>query len=58
MTQRLDKINNDVTKKVRGPNSNIDINGPEIQQTLKRKVAQTKWGVYSCPSLRVAKNQE
>ena len=23
-----------------------------------RKVARTKWGVYSCPSLRIVENQE
>ena len=59
MSQRLDKINTNITKWVRGPNSNHDANGPEAQQKLKkRKVSQTKWGVYSCPSLRIAENQE
>ena len=41
MTQRLDKVQTD---KVRGPNSNLATNGPEVQNENKRKVAQTKWG--------------
>ena len=41
MTQRLDKLKMD---KIRGPNSNHDANGPDVQ--LKNIVARTKLGVY------------
>ena len=59
MTKRPDKINTNITKWVRGPNLNHNANGPEAQQKLKiRKIARTKWGVYSCPSLCIAENQE
>ena len=53
MTQRLDKIKMD---KVRGPNSKFVTNGPEAQN--EKRSSRTKLGVYSCPSLRIAENQE
>ena len=48
MTQRLDKINNDVTEKVRGPDSNPDTKwtrGPT--NTKSNTVTWTKRGVYN-----------
>ena len=57
MTQRLDKINKH-NEKVRGPNSNLDINRPKVQHNIKMKqVPRTKWDVYNYPSLRIAENQ-
>ena len=48
MTQILDKINNDAIIRVRGPNSNFAIHGPEAQSKMKINiVTQTKWGVYN-----------
>ena len=48
MTQRLDKINNDVTEKVRGLNSNLTIHGPEAQSIMKiNTITRIKWGVYT-----------
>ena len=43
-------------KEVRGPNSNLDTNGPKVQQKLKS--SPDKMGVYNCPFLRIAENQE
>ena len=53
MTQKLDKVKAD---KVQDPNSKLVTNGLEAQ--MKNTVARTKLGVYSCPSLRIAENQE
>ena len=58
MTQRLDKNKKPNRigsrpkleprhKRAQGP-TNIKI----------KQIARTKWGIYSCPSLRIAKNQE
>ena len=55
MTRRLDKVKTD---KVRGPNSKLVTNGPEAQKIEINKVTRTKLDVYSCPSLRIAENQE
>ena len=51
MTQRLDKVKTD---KVRGPNSQMGLR-PKMKINT---VARTKLGIYSCPSLCVAENQE
>ena len=47
-------------EEVRGPNLNLNTNGPEAQQITKNqdKVARTKWGIHSCPFLRITENQE
>ena len=37
MTQKLNKINNDVIKRVRGPNSNFAIHGLEAPSKNKNK---------------------
>ena len=44
MTQGLDKIKTD---KVRGPNSKLVTNGPEVKNENQNKIARTKWGVYT-----------
>ena len=52
MTQRLDKINNDVTEEVRDSKSNLAPHGPEAQSKRKLSiVTQTKWGIYTIPSM-------
>ena len=59
MSQRLDETNK--------PHDGIDsrpklepwheqAQGPTKIKT--KQVARTKWGVYNCPSLRIAENQE
>ena len=58
MTKRTNKINKSLNKIGSDQNSNLDIMGPKSDKKLKQKVARTKWDVYSCPSLRIAKNQE
>ena len=37
MTQRLDKINNDIMEKVRGANSNLTTHKPEAQSKNKNE---------------------
>ena len=57
-TQRLKDLIKIKTDKVRDPNSKLVTNGPEAQKMKISIVARTKLGVYSCPSLRIAENQE
>ena len=58
MTQRLDKVKIKENDKVRDPSSNLATKWARGPINEKNIVAQTKFGVYSCPSLRIAENQE
>ena len=59
MTQRLDKINNPHIEIGSRPKLEPRYKQGQCPTIIKTKqVARTKWDVYSCPSLRVAENQE
>ena len=60
MTRRLDKINktqNEIGSRLKLEPIQKQTQSP-IKIKTKKKVAQTKWGVYSCPFLRIVENQE
>ena len=59
MTQRLNKINkqhNGIGSRPKLEPSHEQAQGPTKIKT--KQIARTKWGVYSCPSLRIVENQE
>ena len=59
MTLRLNKINeqhNEIGSRPKLEPRHKRAQGPIKIKT--KQVAQTKWGVNSCPSLRIAENQE
>ena len=59
MIQRLDKINKQHNETGSRPKLEPWHKWAQSPTNIKMKqVARTKWGIYSCPSLRVAKNQE
>ena len=54
ITQRLDNDTNGLGSKPKFETRHKRAQGPN----KTKQVARTKWGVYSCPSLRIIENQE